>query len=64
MDVGLVLKVAGVGLLVTVACQILSRAGRDEQSMLVSLTGIVIVLLMLIEEIGQLFDTVRTVFGF
>lgn len=64
MDVGLVLKVAGVGMIVTVACQILTKAGRDEQSTLVSLTGIVIVLLMLIEEIGTLFSTVWRVFGF
>ncbi|MBQ7376738.1 MAG: stage III sporulation protein AC [Clostridia bacterium] len=64
MDVGLVLKVAGVGMLVTVAYQILSKSGRDEQAMLVSLSGIIIVLLMLIEQIGVLFDTVRAVFGF
>lgn len=64
MDVGLILKVAGVGMLVTVACQILNKAGREEQSTLVSITGIVIVLLMLIQEIGQLFDTVKSVFGF
>ncbi len=64
MDVGLILRVAGVGLLVTVACQILSRAGREEQSMLVSLAGIIIVLTMLIGEIGMLFNTVREVFGF
>ncbi len=64
MDVGLILRVAGVGLLVTVACQILSRAGREEQSMLVSIAGIIIVLTMLIGEIGMLFNTVREVFGF
>lgn len=64
MDVSLILKVAGVGILVTVAHQILSKAGRDEQAMLVTLAGIVIVLLMLVEEIGRLFDTVRAVFGF
>ncbi len=64
MDVSLIMKVAGIGMLVTVAYQILSKAGRDEQAMLVSITGIVIVLIMLIEEIGTLFDTVRTVFGF
>ncbi len=64
MDVSLILKVAGVGLLVTVAHQILSKAGRDEQAMLVMLSGIVIVLLMLVQEIGRLFDTVRAVFGF
>jgi stage III sporulation protein AC len=64
MDVSLVLRVAGVGILVSVACQILSRSGREEQAMLVSLTGIVIVLTMLVTEIGTLFETVREVFGF
>jgi len=63
MDVGLILKVAGMGFLVTVVCQVLSRAGRDEQAMLVSLAGIVIVLLLLTEEIGKLLDTITTVFG-
>ncbi len=64
MDVGLILKVVGVGMIVTVACQILSKAGRDEQSMLVSLSGIVLVLLMLIGKIGELFETIKSVFGF
>lgn len=64
MDVGLVLKVAGVGLLVSVAQQILSRAGRDEQAMLVSLAGLILVLLLLVEEIGNLFSLVESVFGF
>ncbi len=64
MDVSLVLKVAGVGILVSVAQQILSRAGRDEQAMLVSLAGIVLVLLLLVEEIGRLFALVESVFGF
>lgn len=63
MDVSLILKVAGIGLLVTVAHQILSKAGRDEQAMLVTVAGIVIVLLMLVEEIGRLFESVREVFG-
>lgn len=64
MDVSLVLKVAGVGILVSVAQQILSRAGRDEQAMLVSLAGIVLVLLLLVEEIARLFALVESVFGF
>ncbi|MBO7761830.1 MAG: stage III sporulation protein AC [Clostridia bacterium] len=64
MDVGLILKVVGVGMIVTVSCQILSKAGRDEQSMLVSLSGIVLVLLMLIGEIGRLYEAIRSVFGF
>ena len=63
MDISLVLKVAGVGMLVTVAYQILSKAGRDEQAMLVSLSGIIIVLLMLVGEIGNIFQTIRSVFG-
>ena len=63
MDITLLMKVAGVGLLVSVAQQILSRAGRDEQAMLVSLAGIVLVLLLLTEEIGRLFLLVESVFG-
>ena len=63
MDISLILRVAGVGVLVSVACQILSRAGREEQAMLVSLAGVVMVLMMLVGEIGKLFDSVRAVFG-
>lgn len=64
MDVSLILRVTGVGMLVAVAHQILSRSGRDEQAMLVSLAGVILVLMMLIGQIGELFETVRTVFGF
>lgn len=63
MDVDLILKVAGVGMIVTVVCQILSKAGRDEQATLVSITGIVIVLILLAKEIGVLINTLREVFG-
>ncbi len=62
MDISLILKVVGVGILVSVACQILSKSGRDEQSMLVTIAGIVVVLLLLVEEIGGLFDMIRRVF--
>ena len=64
MDISLSLKVAGVGILVSVACQLLTKAGRDEQSMLVTLAGIVVVLLLLIEQIASLFELICTVFGF
>lgn len=64
MEVGLILKVAGVGLLVSVASQILTKSGRDEQAMLVSVAGIVVVLLMLVEQIGKLFSLIFTTFGF
>lgn len=62
MDISLLLKVAGVGVLVTVCCQILNKAGREEYGMLVSLTGIVLILLLLVGEIGALLDAVRAVF--
>ena len=59
----MILKVAGVGILVSAATQILQKSGRDEQAMLVSLAGVVMVLMMLVGEIGKLFDSVRAVFG-
>ena len=63
MDLDLIMKVAGVGMIVAVVCQILNKAGRDEQSTLVSITGIVIILLLVVEEMGVLMDTLRRVFG-
>ena len=64
MDVSLILRIAGVGVLVSVAVTILNKSGRDEQAMLVTLAGIVVVMLMLVEEIGGLFESVQSVFGF
>ncbi len=63
MDVDLILKVAGVGMIITVVCQIMSKVGKDEQSGLVSLAGTVIILLLLAEEIGKLINALRSVFG-
>jgi len=63
MDISLILKVVGVGFLVSFATQLLSKSGRDEQVMLVTISGIVTVLLLLIGEIGSLFAAVRTIFG-
>ena len=63
MDVSLVLKVAGVGILIAACHQILSRAGREDQAMLVSVAGTVIVLVLLAEKIGELFDSIRSIFG-
>ena len=64
LDVSLILKIAGVGVLVSVASAILNKSGRDEQAMLVTLAGIIVVMLMLVGEIGTLFETVQSVFGF
>lgn len=64
MDVGLILRVAGVGILVAIAVQILQKSGRDEQATFVTVSGVIVVFLLLVQEIGNLFDTVRGIFGF
>ena len=64
LDISIILKVAGVGILVAAATQILSKSGRDEQSMLVSVAAIIVVLIMLVGEIEKLFELVRSIFGF
>jgi stage III sporulation protein AC len=63
MDVELILKVAGIGMIVAVVCQILSRTGRDDQATMVSLAGIVAVLVLLAERVGSLISMLRAVFG-
>lgn len=63
MDVDFILRIAGVGMIVTVVCQVLNKAGRDEQSTLVSIGGILFVLVLLVEEIGRLIALLREVFG-
>ena len=62
MDISLLLKTVGVGILVAVANQILQKTGRDEQAMLVTVVGVIVVLVMLVGRIGDLFETVRSVF--
>ena len=63
MNIALVLKVAGVGLVVAVAYQILQKSGRDELATYVSLAGVVIVMLLLVSEIDSLVRTIRRIFG-
>ena len=63
MDVDLILKVAGISMIITVVCQIMSKAGRDEQSTMVSLAGMVVILLLIAERVGDLLMTIRRVFG-
>lgn len=64
MDVELLLKVAGLAMIVAVVCQVLSRIGRDDHATLVSVTGIVIILMLLAERLGELMNLIRGVFGF
>lgn len=63
MDINLLFKIAAIGILVAVLHQVLVRAGREDQAMMTTLAGLVIVLTMVIKEISELFDTVRTIFG-
>ena len=62
MDITLIMKVAGVGIIVAVLCQLLSKAGREEQATYVSIAGIIVVLLFLISSLGELFESIRDVF--
>lgn len=62
MEIGLLMKVAGIGMLVAVLCQVLSKSGKDDQSAFVSLAGILIILLLLLDEIGGLLEQVKGVF--
>ncbi len=64
MDISLILKITGVGLLVSVACQILSKSGRDEQATMLSIAGIIIVMLLIVSELDNLFTTLSAVFNF
>ena len=64
MDIDLIFKIAAVGIIVTVLNLLLSRSGRDEQALMVTIAGLVTVLLLLVREISALFDLVRTLFGF
>lgn len=62
MDITIVFKIAAVGILVSVLNQVLIRAGREEQAMMTTLAGLVVVLFWVIQYISQLFNTVQTLF--
>ena len=64
MEIGLILKIAGIGIIVAVLNSVLSKNGRDEYAMLTVIAGVVVVLLMLIPQISQLVDTVKSLFDF
>ncbi len=63
MDVDMIFKIAAIGIIVAVLNQVLIRSGREEQAMMTTLAGLIVVLMMLISEISNLFDTVKSVFG-
>lgn len=63
MDADLILRIIGIGLIVSVAYQILSKSGRDEQAMFVTIAGIIVVLVMVTSEIAELLNTIKDLFG-
>jgi stage III sporulation protein AC len=64
MQVDLIFKIAAIGILVAVLNQLLIRSGREEQAMMTVLAGLIVVLMILLREINNLFETVKTLFGF
>ena len=64
MDVQLIFKIAAVGIIVTILNQVLVRSGREEQAMLTTLAGLVVVLMIVAQKIAQLFDLVQSLFRF
>ena len=64
MDVDLIFKIAAIGILVAVLNQLLIRSGREEQAMMTTLAGLVVVLMILLREISALFDLAKALFDF
>ena len=63
MDVDLIFKIAAIGITVAVLNQVLIRSGREEQAMMTTLAGLIVVLLMIVQQISGLFDTIKNLFG-
>ena len=64
MDVDLIFKIAAIGILVAVLNQLLVRSGREEQAMMTTLAGLVVVLMMMVQEISDIFNLIKTLFQF
>lgn len=64
MDIDLIFKIAAIGIVVAVLNQLLVRSGREEQAMMTTLAGLVVVMMMLVQEISNLFQLIKTLFGF
>ena len=63
MGVDLIFKIAAIGIVVSVLNQVLVRSGREEQAMLTTLAGLIVVLLIIVNEISYLFDTIKSIFN-
>ena len=63
MDIDIIFKIAGIGIAIAVLNQVLVKAGREEQAMLTTLAGVIVVLMMIIPQISNLFSTVKSLFN-
>ncbi|MDD6236300.1 MAG: stage III sporulation protein AC [Clostridiales bacterium] len=63
MEVDLIFKIAAIGIIVAVLHQLLVRSGREEQAMMTTLAGLIVVLMMIVNEINSLFETIKSIFG-
>ncbi len=63
MDISIIFKLAAIGIVITIVCQLLKKADRDDISTVVSIVGLVIALTIAVTMIGDLFDTIRNIFG-
>ena len=64
MEIDLIFKIAAVGIIVSILNQVLSRSGRDEMAMLTTLTGLIVVLMIVVQRISDLFELVKRLFQF
>lgn len=64
MDIDLIFRIAAIGIVVAVLNQLLIRSGREEQALMTTLAGLVVVMMMLVREISSLFQLIKTLFGF
>lgn len=62
MDVDIIFKIAGLGIIISILNKVLLQSGREEQAQLTTLVGVIIVLFMVIQMVTRLFDTVKTMF--
>ncbi len=62
MEVDFIFKIAGVGLIIAVINTVLTRSGREEQAMLSTIAGVIVVLMMIVPELAELFDTIKSLF--
>ena len=63
MDIDLIFKIAAIGIIVAVLNQLLIRSGREEQAMMTTLAGLIVVLMMVIQHIDVLFQSIKSIFG-